>query len=95
MRLAWSKLTRAELRELLQSSIKRWGTHVAQRYLEDVQDAAKQLVATPALARPLKGELRIFRVRSHYLIVQADPSNNRLIIARVLHVAMDIERHLP
>lgn len=68
---------------------------MAQQYLEDVQLAAKQLCEEPRRAKPLKGLYRILRVRSHYLIVHVDPALNRLTIVRVLHVAMDIERHLP
>jgi plasmid stabilization system protein ParE len=34
-------------------------------------------------------------VRSHYPILHLDPGADRLTVARVLHVRMDIERHLP
>jgi plasmid stabilization system protein ParE len=34
-------------------------------------------------------------VRSHYLILHVDPDAGRLTVARILHVRMDIERHLP
>ena len=95
MRLAWSNLAKAELGELRRYSIERWGRDVALRYLEDVRDAAKRVAARPDVARPLEGELRIVRVRSHYLIVHVDEAAGRLTVARVLHTAMDIERHLP
>ncbi|MEM8826033.1 MAG: type II toxin-antitoxin system RelE/ParE family toxin [Pseudomonadota bacterium] len=94
MKLAWSVLVRKELEEIRRFSVARWGRPVAVRYLEDVRDAAKRLADMPELARPLRRELRIFRVRSHYLIVHVDEDKDRLAIARVLHVAMDIERHL-
>jgi plasmid stabilization system protein ParE len=71
------------------------GPRRCQRYLEDVRDAAKRIGADPGRARPLKGPYRIFRVRTHYLIVHVDPAADRVTIARVLHTAMDIERHLP
>jgi len=95
VKLAWSNLAKAELRELRRSSVERWGCDVAQRYLEDVRAAAKQLSVDPLRAKPLKGPFRILRIRSHYLIVHADAAADRLTIARELHVAMDIERHLP
>jgi len=38
---------------------------------------------------------RIRRVRSHYRILHVDPERGRVTVARVLHTAMDIERHLP
>lgn len=94
MKLAWTNLAKRELSELRRFSIERWGRVVAVRYLEDVRDAAKRLSANPNLARPLRDSLRILRVRSHYLIVHIDEPAARLTVARVLHIAMDIERHL-
>lgn len=95
MKLAWSNLAKAELRALRDFSIERWGRKVAVRYLEDLRDVAKLLAQDPGRARVLKGPYRILRVRSHYLIAHVDLANNRLTVARVLHTAMDIERHLP
>ena len=95
MKLAWSNLAKDELRELLRFSVGRWGRDVAQRYLQDLRAAAKQLCVDPDRAKPLKGSYRILRVRSHYLIVHVDRAAGRLTVARVLHAAMDIERHLP
>jgi plasmid stabilization system protein ParE len=43
----------------------------------------------------LRSHLRIRRVRSHYLILHVDPQRDQQTVARVLHIAMDIERHLP
>lgn len=94
MKLAWSNLAKQELNELRRYSIELWGHAVAARYLEDVRDAAKRLTADPARAKPLRGPFHILRVRSHYLIVHRDEVADRLTVARVLHTAMDIERHL-
>lgn len=94
MKLAWSNLAAREMIELRRFSIERWGRVVAVRYLEDIREAAKGLAAKPHLAKPLRGKLRILRVRSHYLIVHADEATGTLTVARVLHTAMDIERHL-
>lgn len=95
MKLAWSNLAAQELRALRIYSIERWGKPVALRYLSDVQAAAKRVAAEPERARELKDAFRLVRVRSHYLIVHVDDAADRLTIARVLHTAMDLERHLP
>ena len=95
MKLAWSNLSIQELREIRRYSIDRWGRDVALRYLQDVRDAAKRAAEDPYAARLLRGDLRIVRVRSHYLIVHVNESISTVTIARLLHVAMDIERHLP
>ncbi|MFQ3595779.1 MAG: type II toxin-antitoxin system RelE/ParE family toxin [Sphingomonadaceae bacterium] len=95
MKLAWSNLARKELYELRNYSIDNWGAPVARRYLEDVRDAARAAAERPERARMLRGPFRILRVRSHYLILHVDPAARCVTIARILHVAMDIERHLP
>jgi plasmid stabilization system protein ParE len=95
VKLAWSNLARQELEELRRYSIERWGVGVARRYLEDIRDAAKAAAQHPERARHLRDSFWILRVRSNYLILQVDPQGQRVTIARVLHVAMDIERHLP
>lgn len=95
MKLAWSNLAVRELQALRAHSIERWGEDVARGYLSDLRDAAKRVAARPDRAKRLKGAFRIARVRSHYLIVHVDEAADRLTIARVLHTAMDIERHLP
>jgi plasmid stabilization system protein ParE len=95
VRLAWSALAKAELAEIRRHSIDRWGPEVAQRYLADLRDAAKSAAAAPDRLRFLKGPFRIRRVRSHYLILHVDPAIGRLTVARILHVRMDVERHLP
>lgn len=95
MKLAWSKLAKAELIGLRDRSIKHWGRDAGLRYLEDLRDAAKLAAREPRRARALRGRLRIMRVRSHYLILDVDEASDRMTVARILHTAMDIERHLP
>jgi plasmid stabilization system protein ParE len=95
VKLAWSNLANAELRELRRYSVDRWGSNVADRYLEDIRSAVKPLSVDPLGARPLKGPFRILRVRSHDLIVHVDTAADLLTIARVPHVAIDIGRPLP
>ena len=94
MKLAWSNLAKAELIELRDHSIEHWGRDVALRYLEDLRDAAKLAAREPLRARALRGQLRIMRVRSHYLILDVNETSDCMTVARILHTAMDIERHL-
>ncbi len=95
MKLVWSRLAVEALREVRRRSMERWGCDVALRYLGDLRDAAKRVAAEPLAARELRGDLRILRVRSHYLIVHVNDGTSTVTVARVLHAAMDVERHLP
>lgn len=95
MKLVWSNLARNELAEIRRHSIDTWGRIVAFRYLQDLRHAAGVVAANAAHARRLRGPWRIMRVRSHYLICHCDETTDTLTVARVLHTAMQIERHLP
>ena len=85
MKLVWSNLARAELAEIRRYSVDTWGRATAIRYMRDLRDAARTVAADPTRARPLRKSWCIIR----------DERTNTLTVARVLHVAMDIERHLP
>ena len=95
MRLAWSDVAKAELREVRAYSIVRWSREVAANYLVELRDSASALAADQRRARQVKGRFHLFRVRSHFLIVSIDSAADILTIARVLHVTMDLDRHLP
>lgn len=95
MKLLWSRRAVDELVALRAYSIEHWGVAVARRYLQDVRDAAQRVARDPRIARRLNDRFRLFRVRSHYLILQLDDQAGTLTVARVLHCAMDLERHLP
>lgn len=95
MKLAWSYRAARELADLARYSVETWGPTVARRYIEDIRDAAKAAAARPDRTRPLRQKFRILRVRLHYLVLHVDSVEQRVTVTRVLHVAMDIERHLP
>ena len=94
MKLVWSNIAKAELDSLRRFSTDRWGRDVALRYLEDLRDGAKCVATDPRRAKPLKGPFYGFRVRSHYLVVRLNEADGTLTVARILHVAMNIDRHL-
>ena len=95
MKLAWSVLARTELAEIRRYSVERWGRDVAVGYLTDLRDAALAAAAQPETLRQLRGPYRLRRVRSPVLILHVDSVGDRLTEARVLHIALDLERHLP
>jgi plasmid stabilization system protein ParE len=95
MRLVWSNLAKQELEKLRVYSIKNWGKDVAVQDMADIANSAKLIAQRPDRARVIKGDFRLLRVRSHYLLAHVNVTTEVLTIARVLHVTMDIERHLP
>ena len=95
MKLAWTELAKAELAEIRRYSIARWGPEVAARCLGELRDAAKASAAHPERLRIIQGPYYLRRVGSHYLVLHVDAGAGRVTVARILHVRMDIERHLP
>lgn len=94
MKLVWSNIVKAELDSLRRFSTDRWGRDVALRYLKDPRDAAKCVATDPRRAKSLKGPFYGFRVRSHYLTLRVNDVDGTLTVARILHVAMDIDRYI-
>jgi plasmid stabilization system protein ParE len=95
LKLAWSTRAVEEVHSLRRYSVDHWGQAVALRYLADLRDAAKTVARSPERARPLRPPYRLLPVRSHVLILHVDETAGLLTVARVLHAAMDIGRHLP
>lgn len=95
MKAVWSGEARKDLTDIRRFSVKRWGRDVAKRYLADLQDAARTIADNPDRTKPFRGPYRLFRVRSHVLVSRNDDDNDRIVIVRVLHSAMDVIRHLP
>ena len=105
MKRAWSSLARAELQALRRFSEQRRGREITLRQialrqitlrqLAEIRSAANTVRTEPHLARPLKAPFCRVRVGSHYRILHIDREADRLTVARILHAAMDIDRHLP
>jgi toxin ParE1/3/4 len=95
VKLEWSESAKRDLTEIRRYSAIRWGREVAKQYLKDLRAAAKFLAADPRRARPLRPPWGCTIARSHVLICFENTEEDTLVIARVLHGAMDIERHLP
>jgi toxin ParE1/3/4 len=86
---------RTQIAALYAWSIERWGAEHARRYLADLDAGMRELIETPALARPrpdLDPRLFVRRVRAHHLYV-AFLSEAPVSVA-VLHCRMDAIRHL-
>ena len=95
MRVALSRKADADLDDILDYSIAKYGRAVAEVYLRAINSAFDHLAEYPELGmmRPdLKPKLRSLPTGEHriFYVVLADS----ISIVRVLHKAMDVERHL-
>lgn len=86
---------RRDLREILDHSVVQHGEEVADAYLRDIDAALTRLSTYPELGTPradLGPDLRSLPVREHRIFYIVYP--DRVSVLRVLHKAMDVQRHL-
>ena len=86
---------RRDLREILDYSVIQHGEEVADSYLRDIDAALARLGNYPELGTPradLGPDLRSLPVREHRIFYIVYP--DRVSVLRVLHKAMDVQRHL-
>ncbi|MFM9852436.1 MAG: type II toxin-antitoxin system RelE/ParE family toxin [Sphingomonadaceae bacterium] len=86
----------ADLASIRDYTEREWGGDQAVRYLTKLQQSTHRLLDAPYLGSPYGGRrvsLRSLKSSRHRLIY--DVSDEAIILVRVLHVRMDLHRHLP
>lgn len=76
-------------------SVFQFGATHAGEYLAGLETAVRSLLAFPEsapLLRELKGNVRIMRYRSHYVLYRIEGDD--LVLVRILHVRQDVSRYL-
>jgi len=89
-----SRRAAADLEEIAEYTIERFGIEQARHYRDDLKSGFVQLANNPALGRSaeqLIHGLRRFEHQSHVIFYLSGPDN--LLIVRVLHARMDVPRH--
>ncbi|HEX8062940.1 MAG TPA: type II toxin-antitoxin system RelE/ParE family toxin [Allosphingosinicella sp.] len=95
MKVRLRKRARRDLREIWDYSVVQHGEEVADAYLRDVDAALARLADYPELGTvraDLGADLRSLPVREHRIFYVIYP--DRVSVFRVLHKAMDVQRHL-
>ena len=89
-----SRLAAADLEEIAEYAIERFGIEQARQYRDDLKFCFEQLAENPAIGRraeQLIRGLQRFEHQSHVIFYISEPGN--LLIVRVLHSSMDVPRH--
>jgi len=89
-----SRLAAADLQEIAEYTIERFGIMQARRYRESLKTCFVQLANNPTLgkrAEQLMHGLQRFEHQSHVVFYISEPKN--ILIVRVLHSSMDAPRH--
>ena len=89
-----SRLAAADLQEIAEYTIERFGILQARSYRDSLKICFVQLANNPELGRRaehLMHGLQRFEHQSHVVFYISEPGN--LLIVRVLHSSMDVPRH--
>ncbi|SEB05799.1 type II toxin-antitoxin system RelE/ParE family toxin [Rubrimonas cliftonensis] len=96
MAVEYTPRARADLADIWGFTADRWGEAQADRYVRDIDATARAVAAGAAQTRDLSEARPGYRRAasgSHFLIVRGG-DDGALIVVRVLHRRMDIDRHL-
>ncbi|MDX2428460.1 MAG: type II toxin-antitoxin system RelE/ParE family toxin [Xanthomonadales bacterium] len=89
-----SLLASADLEEIAEYTIERFGVEQARRYRDGLKTCFDQLANNPVLGKrseQLMRDLRRFEHQSHVVFYINEPED--IFIVRVLHSSMDVPRH--
>ncbi len=93
MRLELSRKAQADLAEIRDYTVGQFGADQAIAYLDAIEEAFRRLLAFPMMGPPsLRSEVRSFGCRQHRIYYVVD--GERVLVVRVLHKAMDVEKGL-
>jgi toxin ParE1/3/4 len=94
-RYVLSPRARADLDEIWDYTADRWDEEQAENYLRSIEKAIEMIAKSPQRGRSYD-EVRVgyrrYRVGAHILIYRV--LKMQVHVVRILHVAMDVDRHL-
>lgn len=90
-----SPAAQADLEEIWDYTVEHWDIAQAERYVRDIRLACAGLASGTKTSRPVdvRAGYRKCYIGSHVLFFKSD-SQGTIIIVRILHKRMDVERHL-
>jgi len=95
MRLELSRRAKADLDDIRDYSLQRFGQARAILYVDAIEHALRRIVRFPESGTPrsdLTSDVRSMPVGRHRLYYRVNAES--ILIVRILHQAMEIERHL-
>jgi toxin ParE1/3/4 len=95
MRFIISPRARADIDDIWNYTVGHWGERQAEIYLRLLEAAVDAVVSDPKVGPAcddVRPGYRKYRVGSHVLFYRA--TANTVVVVRILHQRMDVERHL-
>ncbi len=87
---------RKDMIEIGRFTTEKWSVRQRNKYLKQLDDAFHLLARQPEIGKPaddVKSGYRKFSQGSH-VIFYREGSDSKIVVVRILHGSMDVERHL-
>lgn len=87
---------RQDLIEIGRFTAEKWGARQRNKYLKQLDEAFHLLARQPEIGKPadsVKPGYRKFG-QSNHVIFYREGTDSKIIVVRILHSSMDVERHL-
>ena len=93
-RILYSPLAEADLEDIWLFTAQRWSTEQAVAYTTDLINAVHQLARGDRTVRPVSIVEEMQKYLSGRHVIFFRRSKGDLVVVRILHQSMDVERHL-
>lgn len=93
-RIQFTNAARQDLKDIFRYTVRNWGRPQAQKYSEQLKQHVNKIAQDTAFTKPVptgRPHLRQSAVGRHLIIFEQ--SEDKFLIIRILHEAMDISRH--
>jgi len=93
--IQFTNAARQDLKDIFRYSVRNWGRPQAQKYSEQLKQHVNKIAQDTAFTKPVptgRPDLRQSTVGRHLIIFEQ--SEDKFLIVRILHEAMDISRHI-
>ena len=95
MKLVVSPRAQADIDDIWEYTVRRWGERQAETYIGLIKEGVDVIAENPAVGRPcddVRPGYRRYPVGSHVLFYRVREED--VVVVRILHQRMDVERHL-
>lgn len=95
MKLVVSPRAQADIDDIWEYTVRRWGERQAEAYIGLIKEGVDAIAENPAVGRPcddVRPGYRRYLVGSHVLFYRVRTDD--VAVIRILHQRMDVERHL-
>lgn len=93
--IKYSRRANADLEDITDYTARTWGAQQAKKYIREIKAKIQDIAKGDAITHSLDGvEGKLFQVRASRHLIICEEKLGVLFVVRILHVSMDIPRHV-